>query len=75
MPTKAASYQPLQDRESRKLLHDLLMEPNDFARHYYRYASGLIMGLTYDKPVVTGKEDYIRDVIQVNDTLEQYVYA
>jgi hypothetical protein len=49
------------------------MEPNDFARHYYRYASGLIMALTYDKPVVTGKEDYIKDVVQVNDTLEQFV--
>lgn len=71
MPTKAISYQPRQERESRKLLYDLLREPNDFARHYYRYASGLIMGLTYDKQVVTGKEEFIKDIVQVNDTLEQ----
>lgn len=71
MPTKALSYQPRQDRESRKLLFDLLHEPQDFARHYYRYASGLIMGLTYDKPVVTGKEEYIKMIVEVNDTLEQ----
>lgn len=71
MPAKALSYQPRQDRESRKLLYDMLQEPQDFARHYYRYASGLIMGLTYDKPVVTGKEDYVKNIVQVNDTLEQ----
>lgn len=71
MPAKALSYQPRQDRESRILLYDLLQEPRDFARHYYRYASGLIMGLTYDMTAVTGKEEYIKDIVQVNDTLEQ----
>lgn len=71
MPAKALSYQPRQDRESRKLLYDMLKEPQDFARHYYRYASGLVMGLTYDMPVVTGKEEYVKSVVQVNDTLEQ----
>lgn len=71
MPAKALSYQPRQDRESRKLLYDLLQEPRDFARHYYRYASGLVMGLTYDMAAVTGKEEYIKDIVQVNDTLEQ----
>ncbi|KAJ5662652.1 uncharacterized protein N7477_010268 [Penicillium maclennaniae] len=70
MPAKALSYQPRQDRESRKLLYDLLQEPEDFARHYYRYASGLVMGLTYDMPVITGKEEYIKNIVQVNDTLE-----
>lgn len=72
MPTKATEYQSRQSRESLKLINDLLDEPTDFARHYYRYASGLIMGLTYDKEVHTGKEDYVQNIMQVNDTLEQY---
>ncbi|OBT80705.1 hypothetical protein VF21_00338 [Pseudogymnoascus sp. 05NY08] len=70
MPTKATEYQSRQSCESLKLINDLLDEPTDFARHYYRYASGLIMGLTYDKEVRTGKEEYVQNIMQVNDTLE-----
>lgn len=71
MPSKATQYQSRQDVESRKLLYDMMNEPEDFARHYYRYASGLIIGLTYNKKVITGNEDFVQDIVRVNDTLEQ----
>lgn len=45
--TTAASYQPVQDFESRQLMQELLGSPEDFYSHNQRYTVSVIMLVTY----------------------------
>jgi cytochrome P450 len=71
MPKMATSYQPLQSLEAKKLLYDLVRDPSGYERHFERYAAGLIFRLVYGRTVETGDEPYVRQVVEVNHTLEQ----
>ena len=71
MPQMATSYQPVQSLESKKLLHDLLNTPERYERHFERYATGLIFRLAYGKVVESGDESYVRDIVEVNHTVER----
>ncbi|KAF2851659.1 cytochrome P450 [Plenodomus tracheiphilus IPT5] len=68
MPKAATSYQPLQLRESARLVRDLILEPTKYHTLFQRYASGLILRLTYDERIETGEEETVRLVYanQVN---------
>jgi cytochrome P450 len=71
MPKMATSYQPLQSLEAKKLLYDLVRDPSGYERHFERYAAGLIFRLVYGQTVETGDEPYVRQVVEVNHTLER----
>lgn len=45
--TTAATYQPVQDFESKQLMQDLLDTPNEFYNHNRRYTASVIMLVTY----------------------------
>ncbi|KAH7085785.1 cytochrome P450 [Paraphoma chrysanthemicola] len=68
MPKAATSYQPLQLQESARLVRDLILEPKNYHTLFQRYASGLILRLTYDERIETGEEETVRLVYknQVN---------
>ncbi|EXJ96299.1 hypothetical protein A1O1_01425 [Capronia coronata CBS 617.96] len=60
----ATSYQPLQMKESARLVHDLVLEPKRYKTLFQRYASALILRLTYGTKIETGEEDIVRLVYE-----------
>src|SRR6187402_1200227 len=56
----ANSYQPLQIKESARLVHDLILAPERYKTLLRRYASALILRLTYGAKIETGEEDIVR---------------
>lgn len=71
MTQMATSYQPMQSLESKKLLHDLLLTPRDYEKHFERYSSGLIFRIGYGKTVETGDEEYVRRILDVVHHVER----
>ena len=71
MTQMAISYQPMQILESTKLLHDLILSPSEYDRHFERYSSGLIFRIGYAKRVETGSEPYVRRILEVVHTVER----
>ncbi|KAH8597487.1 cytochrome P450 [Bisporella sp. PMI_857] len=64
MPKAATSYQPLQLQESARLVRDIILEPKRYHTLFQRYASGLILRLTYDARIETGDEETVRLVYE-----------
>ncbi|KAK5379003.1 hypothetical protein LTR20_010303 [Exophiala xenobiotica] len=60
----ATSYQPLQMKESARLVRDLVQEPKKYRTLFQRYASALILRLTYGARIETGGEDIVRLVYE-----------
>jgi cytochrome P450 len=56
----ATSYQPLQMHESARLVHSLVKEPKKYRTLFQRYASALILRLTYGARIETGEEDIVQ---------------
>lgn len=53
-------YYPLQLRETRRLLRDLLRDPNGHKKHIQRMAGGITMMLTYGHQVDSIEDRFIR---------------
>lgn len=51
-------------KESARLLHDLVLEPKRYKTLFQRYASALILRLTYGTNIETGEEDIVRLVYE-----------
>ena len=60
----ANSYQPLQMKESSRLVRDLILEPHRYKVLFRRYASALILRLTYGAKIETGEEEIVRLVYE-----------
>lgn len=51
-------------QESARLLHDLVLQPGRYKTLFQRYASALILRLTYGTRIETGEEDIVRLVYE-----------
>ncbi|PVH77019.1 cytochrome P450 [Cadophora sp. DSE1049] len=71
MPKAATSYEPLQLQESARLTQDLISDPKNYQRLFQRYASGLILRLTYDTRIETGDEETVRLVYENQTNAER----
>jgi cytochrome P450 len=71
MPSMAASYEPLQEEEGLRMLHDLLETPAEYERLFQRYAASVIMRLCYGITLITGKETAAERINLVNHHLER----
>lgn len=71
MPKAATSYQPLQLQESARLTQDLISDPKNYQILFKRYASGLILRLTYDTRIETGDEETVRLVYENQTNAER----
>ena len=60
------TYRPLQDLESKQLVHGLLSS-NDFPRLYHRYTASLMFSLAYGKRGATGRDPEILGADAVNE--------
>lgn len=62
---QSQAYRPLQDLESKQLMHDLV-HSDDFAKLYHRYTASLMFGLAYGRRSPAGDEPEIKGADQVN---------
>ena len=67
----ANSYQPLQMIESSRLVRDLILEPHRYKILFRRYASALILRLTYGAKIETGEEEIVRLVYENQVNVER----
>ncbi|KAE8366042.1 cytochrome P450 [Aspergillus caelatus] len=70
-PRASSTYYPIQDLESKQLLHELLSS-NDFSLHLERYSISLLYSLTYGFRVKTGNEQDVEDARRI---LHNFTYA
>lgn len=71
MPAAATSYEPAQLLESTRVVYNLLKDPTTYEHVFEQYSGGLIFRIGYGKRIVTGEEDALRRIIQVNRNLER----
>ncbi|KAI1342943.1 cytochrome P450 [Xylariaceae sp. FL0016] len=71
MPTSAATYEPTQLLESTRAIHKLMEHPEMYQQIFQQYSSGVVFRIGYGKRIVTGKEEPLRRIIQVNHHLER----
>ncbi|KAL5364603.1 cytochrome P450 [Aspergillus floccosus] len=64
-PRASQAYVPIQDLESKQLLHEFLTS-NDFSKHFSRFSATLVYSLAYGKRLVTGEEPILHQAHQVN---------
>jgi len=70
-PRASRTYCPLQDLESKQVLHDFL-STNDFQKVFERYAASLVYTLAYGFRLRTGDEQVLKDAHRVQDN---FAYA
>jgi len=59
MQRQSETYRPIQSRESKVLMHDLLNDPQNFREHLERYAASVIITVTYGRRVEDVKTDKV----------------
>ncbi|KAK3950572.1 cytochrome P450 [Pseudoneurospora amorphoporcata] len=59
MQRQSESYRPIQNLESRVLMHDLLTNPKEFRTHLERYAASVIVTVTYGRRVEDARTDAV----------------
>ncbi|KAF2099883.1 cytochrome P450 [Rhizodiscina lignyota] len=67
----AATYEPVQDFESKQLMRDLLDSPEDFYRHNRRYTVSVISLVTYGYRLPTWDHPLVKKVYSVLDTFTE----
>ncbi|TCD70585.1 hypothetical protein EIP91_002615 [Steccherinum ochraceum] len=63
-PLSAAQYEPLQFKNAKNYVLDILRDPDNHLAHARKYAAGLILTLTYGKMTATSYDD--SDVVNIN---------
>ena len=61
-PRMSQKYKPVQDLESKHLIHALLKKPDDFARQFHRYSASLAFSLEYGKRLLTAHEKELQSI-------------
>lgn len=52
-------YKPIQEMESKQLLHELLVDPEGYRTHFERYATSVVVSLTYGRRVLDIHNDEV----------------
>ncbi|OCH89087.1 cytochrome P450 [Obba rivulosa] len=68
-PNVAATYEPIQMKNAKNYIIDILERPEDFLIHAKRYAAAVILEVTYGKTTPTYYTD--QEVVDVNACLER----
>lgn len=64
MQRQSETYRPIQNLESKVLMHELLKDPREFRTHLARYAASVIVTVTYGRRVEDVRTDA---VVRMND--------
>ena len=60
-------YEWRQEQQVKKLLFDMLCEPQNYMLNITRYTAGVIMGIVFGAPV-EGREKDLEDIMRSNET-------
>ena len=71
MPSAAVTYQPLQEDEALRAVHDLISTPVDYEKIFNRYAASIIMRLAFGITLFTGEEEAAQRILNVDHELER----
>ena len=71
MPSAAVAYEPMQEEEALRVVHDLLRDPSKYERFFERYAASIIMRLAFGITLFTGQEDAAQRILKVDHELER----
>jgi cytochrome P450 len=67
----AATYEPVQEEEALRLVHDLLQEPTQYDALLERYAASIIMRITYGTTIYSTSHPTLKRIKEVNHQLER----
>ena len=71
MKKMADTYQPLQEDEAIRMVHDLIQNPGSYETFFERYAASVIMRLAFGITLYTGKEDVAVRILKVVHNVER----
>ncbi|OIW29095.1 cytochrome P450 [Coniochaeta ligniaria NRRL 30616] len=71
--TAAQAYKPVQELESRQLLHDILDTPQDFYQHNRRYSASVIMTVTYGSRLPSWDDPLMTSIYSVLDNFTEMI--
>ncbi|KAG1854460.1 cytochrome P450 [Suillus subalutaceus] len=69
-PKVAETYEPIQTRNAKNLVLDILNDPKNHQRHAMRYAASVVMSFTYGKTTPTSYTD--PEIVAVNKCLARF---
>ncbi|KAM0749283.1 cytochrome P450 [Meredithblackwellia eburnea MCA 4105] len=69
---KAATYEPIQEREARALMLNLFTSPSSFADHVQLFSSNLILQIVYGRRAETVNDDCIQDMCRDMETWSKW---
>ncbi|KAG1852411.1 cytochrome P450 [Suillus subalutaceus] len=72
-PKVAETYEPIQTRNAKNLILDILNDPKNHQGHAMRYAASVVMSFTYGKTTPTSYSD--PEVVAVNKSMERFGQA
>ena len=70
--TQTTSYQPVQDLESKQLMHDILHDPANFYDHNRRYSASVIITVTYGHRCPDWNAPIVKNVYKVVNNLQVF---
>ena len=71
--TVSPTYLPVQDLESKRLLFDMLNEPDEFYDHNRRYAASVIITATYGHRIDSWDHPLAKKIYSVLNNLQQFM--
>ncbi|KAG1855924.1 cytochrome P450 [Suillus subluteus] len=69
-PKVAQTYEPIQTRNAKNLVIDILNDPKNHQGHAMRYAASVVMSFTYGKTTPTSYTD--PEIVAVNESLARF---
>ncbi|KAJ3010156.1 hypothetical protein NUW54_g2574 [Trametes sanguinea] len=66
--TQLASFQDIQRREARRLLHNLYDEPEHFREHLHLYLAAVMLEITYGKRVTSLDDEIVQMAERANES-------
>ncbi|KAG0696780.1 cytochrome P450 [Suillus ampliporus] len=70
-PKVAETYEPIQIRNAKNMVLDILNDPKNHQMHALRYAASVVMSFTYGKTTPTAYTD--PEVVSINKCLERFI--
>lgn len=67
------NYLPIQDIESRQMLHGLLHDPDDFTGQFKRFAASLMYVLAYGKRIEEPDQNEVTELVEITDNILEAV--
>lgn len=65
-------YQPIQDLESKQLMHDILVDPDRYDEHNRQYSASVIITVTYGHRIPSFEDPLVKKIYSVLQNLQAF---